>query len=178
MFNFQCRCNACVNNFPLAKDLPKTYSDAASLFVGKSKDLDKCFQTIKERMKSTDFTHFYIGKNERLTKKLKSEVKNIEKTKNLKTLKKILAVLDECNRMINEEIKANIAKKDVENCLQLYFEKQKLANMFLKTPHAIFISSKEAIIDCMLLKYANISYGAPREELLGIYNEYYFKNLL
>lgn len=162
----------------MAKDLLKTYSDTASLFIGKSKELDKCFQTIRERMKSTDFNQSYVGKNEKLVKKLKGEVRNIEKTKNLKTLKKILSVLDECNKMISDDIRTNITLKDVENSLQLYFAKQKLASMFLQPPHAIFISSKEAIIDCMLLKYANISYGTPREELLGIYNEYYLKNLL
>ena len=106
------------------------------------------------------------------------EMKNIEKTKTLKTLKKILGLLDECNRLINEDVKASIASKNVENCLSLYHKKQRLACMFLKSPHAIFISAKEAIIDCLLIKYANISNGIPRHELIGKYNAYYYKNLL
>ena len=177
IFHFLCRCSACENDFPLARDIPKTYMDTASFFSGKTTELEKFFLELKNISKSMDCTNI-LGKNERIMKMFKKEIRNIDKSKNLKTLKKILSLLDEYNKLINESIKASIASKKIENCLTLYYEKQKLASMFLKSPHAIFISAKEAIIDCLLIKHANISSGMPRNELIGKYHAYYYRNLL
>ena len=178
VFHFKCRCNACEKDFPLANRLPRTFIDGASLFSGKSIELEKYLQALKQSLKSVDLDRLFIVKNEKIFKAFKSEVKNLEKKKDLKTIKKLLSVLDDYNKIMNEEIKNCIASKDVEKVLPLYYTKQMLANMFLKSPHAIFISSLEAIIDCLLIKHANISYGIPRGELLGKFNAYYYRNLL
>ena len=43
-YSFRCSCEACTKNFPLAKDLPKTYEDSftqgSSLELSKLKELD------------------------------------------------------------------------------------------------------------------------------------------
>ena len=178
VFHFQCRCNACEKDFPLANRLPRTYIDTAALFSGKSIELEKYLQAIRQSLKSVDLDKLFIVKNEKIFKAFKSEIKNLERKKDLKTIKKVLNVLDEYNKAMNEEIKNCIASNHVEKCLQLYYTKQMLASIFLKSPHAIFISSLEAIIDCLLIKHANISYGIPRQELLGRFNAYYYRNLL
>ena len=178
VFHFQCRCNACEKDFPLANRLPRTYIDTAALFSGKSIELEKYLQAIRQSLKSVDLDKLFIVKNEKIFKAFKSEIKNLERKKDLKTIKKVLNVLDEYNKAMNEEIKNCIASNHVEKCLQLYYTKQMLASIFLKSPHAIFISSLEAIIDCLLIKHANISNGIPRQELLGKFNAYYYRNLL
>jgi len=38
MYNFSCTCEACTNNYPLAKDLPKTYAETMTKSSSKSID--------------------------------------------------------------------------------------------------------------------------------------------
>ena len=105
---------------------------------------------------------------------LRLGTQNVE-AKNLDTLKIMLGLLDDCNDIINNEIKLCLEKKNVETCLKLYCEKQKLASLVLKPPHGLFISGRGAITDCLYVKYGNISYGTSREVLFGNYNWYHNK---
>ena len=164
MFNFQCCCTACENNFPLAQHISKTFSDIASNFVDKSEELDKFFETFLEGIKSNDFNQSFIGTHNRFKELLRLGTQNLE-TKNSESLKAILSLLDECNGIINDEIKICLDRQNIESCLKLYYEKQKMASMVLKPPHGIFISGRGAITECLSVKYGNVSYGTSRKKL-------------
>ena len=55
MYNFVCQCPACVNDYPLAKDLPKTYEEAFSKRNENNLDLKK--------MRELDEKHLKIGED-------------------------------------------------------------------------------------------------------------------
>ena len=94
----------------------------------------------------------------------------MEEVKSKETLRKMFDKLDKCNENITNEIKINVEKQNVENCLQLYYEKQRLANIFLRPPHGIFVTGRGAISDCLQVQYGNISFGTSRKLLFGSYN--------
>ncbi len=47
MYNFSCTCEACTNNYPLAKDLPKTYAETQS----SSKNIDELKELDSKNLK-------------------------------------------------------------------------------------------------------------------------------
>ena len=136
----------------------------ASIIVDKSEELDKFFETFLEGIKSNDFNQSFIGTQTRFKELLRLGAQNLE-AQNLESLKAILSLLDECNGIINDEIKLCLDRQNVESCLKLYYEKQKLASMVMKPPHGIFISGRGAITDCLYVKYGNVSYGTSRKKL-------------
>merc|ERR1712062_509951 len=165
IFHFQCRCTACENNFPTATDLKRTFSDMATSLVEKSDELNDLCNIIVQGMNSIDSNNILTGANKSLGETLRCDAKKLKEKRNLETLKKILAILDKCNDNINSEIKLSLEKENVENCLQLYYQKQRLASIFLKPPHGIFISGRGAITDCLMVNFGNISYGTSRMKL-------------
>ena len=154
----------------MAKDLNVTYSNVGASLADKDYDLDQFCETILRQIKSSDLNQNFIGANKRIIDSLRSDIERLEEVKSLETVKKIFEKLDKCNENITKEIRMNVEKQNVENCLQLYYEKQRLANIFLKPPHGIFVTGRGAISDCLQVQYGNISFGTSRKVLFGSYN--------
>ena len=81
----------------------------------------------------------------------------------------LLKMLDEYRAKMNEMLITLIESQNVEGALGLYYEKQKIASVFLKSPHRVFLSGRAAILDCLWVKHGNISYGTSRTNLIGAY---------
>ena len=136
----------------------------------KDDDLEQFCDIILRRINSSDLNQNFIGANKSIIDSLRCDIERLEEVKSLETLKKIFDKLDKCNENITNEVKINLEKQNVENCLQLYFEKQRLANIFLRPPHGIFVTGRGAISDCLQVQYGNISFGTSRKVLFGSYS--------
>ena len=154
----------------MSKDLNKTYADIASNLTDNGDKLEQFCDTILRRINSCNMNQSFIGANKTLIDSLRCDIETLEEVKNLATLKNMFDKLDQCNENIINEVKVQLENQNVENCLKLYYEKQRLANIFLKPPHGIFVTGRGAISDCLQVKYGNISFGTSRKELFGSYN--------
>jgi hypothetical protein len=81
----------------------------------------------------------------------------------------VLKLLDNHRLETNEKINILVQSKNIDAVLQFYYEKQRLASIFLEQPHRMFLSGKQAITDCLFVKYGNISYKSSRNDLFGTY---------
>ena len=147
-----------------------TYSDVAANLSNKDCDLEQFCDIILKRIKLSNLNQDFINANKSIIDSLRFDIKRLEEVKCKETLRKIFDKLDKCNENITNEIKINVEKQNVENCLQLYYEKQRLANIFLRPPHGIFVTGRGAISDCLQIQYGNISFGTSRKLLFGSYN--------
>ena len=168
VFHFRCRCTACVNNFPLANEIPDTFSDMAHMMVNE----EVCMSYIKEvKEKMTRFTFDVnsIKSISRFEKLLVAELDCCQAQSSQQTVINILKILDDYRESINDELKLMIEMKNIDAVLQLHCDKQKIASIFLKPPHRMFLSGRAAIVECLWVKYGSISYGTSRTGLFGTY---------
>ena len=147
-----------------------TYSDVAANPSNKDCDLEQFCDIILKRIKLSNLNQDFINANKSIIDSLRFDIERLEEVKSKETLRKMFDKLDKCNENITNEIKINVEKQNVENCLQLYYEKQRLANIFLRPPHGIFVTGRGAISDCLQIQYGNISFGTSRKLLFGSYN--------
>ena len=147
--------------------MPYAYVDIENVFDN-DKSLDLYFQTIKDEIESPNFNLNNLGSNANFIDLLLSEIKRSDAS-NPEKVRNLLRILDAYHAAMNEELKLSVERKNIDAVLKLYYEKQKLANIFLKPPHGIFVSGRAALTECLSLKYGNISYGTSRKNLFGTY---------
>ena len=167
MLHFQCQCTACVNNYPLANELPATYSEMAKVLY-QEKMSESYFHIIKDKMEKSTFDWKILTSNTSFKDILLTEIRKSH-TPDKETIINIYKILDEYHAAINEELILLIKKKNIDSALQLYYERQKLASLFLKPPHMMFLIGAAAITECLWVKYGNKSYGTSRTDMFGGY---------
>jgi len=146
---------------------PSTYIEIASLFENEE-SVYSYFCEIKDKINSLDFSGSNLMPNKEFGDMLRIEINRSPATHH-EIIFNILKLLDNYRLETNEKIKILVQSKNINSVLQLYYEKQKLASMFLKQPHRMLFSGRAAITDCLFVKYGNISYGSSRHDVFGTY---------
>ena len=164
MFHFQCRCIACENNFPLASELPNTFSQMADLILNEEQ-ADAYLQEVSEKMKRFEIEANPIKSINKFEKILTNEIKCSKGKSCKENIVNILKILDDCREEIDNELRLMNQQGDIDAIFQLQCDMQKIASIFLKPPHKIFLSGRAAITNSLWAKYGSISYGRSRAEL-------------
>ena len=168
VYHFQCRCTACVGEFPLAKDLPNTFSQMADTIIDE-KEAESYLKWIKEKMKRFSLDRSCSVFNAKFRTLINLEMECKEAQSHIEIIRNILKILDGYKEAVNDELNILIAKNDIPAVLQLHFDRQKMVSTFLKRPHKMFLSGRMAIANCLWAQYGSISYGTKRSALFGTY---------
>ena len=128
MFHFDCHCCACINDYPLGRNLPDTLFDMkkqlfntitpSSYFEKIKTEVENYNQGEKDSMSKKEFM-------DALAKKLKKKKLSEEQK-----IKEIFKSLEEYHQSSDKEI-AKVVKYDIEATLQIYYERIRIACMFL-----------------------------------------------
>ena len=167
VFNFQCQCTACQNNYPLINCSPSTYLEMANNFDNEE-SYNAYFWSIKEKIDAFDIDSSNLVPKKEFIDMMHTEINRTNATRQ-ELVTNILKMLDNYRLETNEKIKILVENKNIDAVLQLYYERQKLASIFLKQPHRMLYSGRAAITDCLYVKYGNISFDGSRNELFGTY---------
>ena len=167
IFHFQCRCVACVNDYPLGDVLPRTYSEMTPLLL-KNRTADSYVSEITEKIDNHCFLFQDSNSSKSIKDLLKTEIVSplISQTQKIVN---IFQILDEYNAAISEQLFHLIHEKNVEGALQLYCEGLRIVNIFLNPPHMFFLTGRMAITHCLWAKHGNKSYGAKKMPSFGNY---------
>ena len=101
-----------------------------------------------------------------VSKKIKKIIRNVSEEKKITA---IFKTLEEYHEAVNKELIQLVENKNIDEALKFYYERLRIASVFLNPPHMIFLSGRGAITDCLWVKYGNKSYGASKTELNGTY---------
>ena len=164
MFHFQCRCIACENNFPLASELPHTFSQMADQISNKDQ-AEAYLQEVKEKMGKFGFDAKPIKSINKFENILTDEIKSSKGKSWKENIVNIFKILDDYREHGNDEIRLMNRKGDMDAIFELQCDMQKIASIFLKPPHKMFLSGRAAITNSLWAKYGGISYGRSRAEL-------------
>ena len=167
MFHFKCLCSACVNDYPLANKLPHTYSEMGKLLYD-DETAASYYQAIEDKMEKYNFDFKNLKSTTTFKDMLLAEITSIRVPDNQKIIN-ILKILDEYHTAMNDDLVVLIENKNIDGALELYYERQKIASIFLHPPHMMFLSGRAAITDCLWVKYGNKAYGTSGTELFGTY---------
>ena len=164
VFHFRCRCTACVNNFPLANEIPDTFSDMAHMMVNEEVCMSY-MKEVKEKMTRFTFDANSIKSISKFEKLLVAELDCSQAQSSQQNVINILKILDDYTEHTNNELRLFNQKGDIDAIFQLQCDMQKIASIFLKSPHKMFLSGRAAITNSLWAKYGSISYGRSRAEL-------------
>ena len=167
IFHFQCRCTACVNDYPLGDEIPRTYSEMVPLLF-KDRKPDSYVLEITEKIDNYCFRFEDSRSNKSIKDLLKTEISNPLISQTQKVVN-IFKTLDEYYTAISERLYHLIEEKNVDGALQLYCEGLRIVNLFLKPPHMFFLTGRLAITHCLWVKHGNKSYSAKRMPHFGTY---------
>ena len=167
MYHFQCRCTACVGDFPLAKDLPSTFSQMADKID--EKEAESYLQAIKEKMTRFRLDRSCSVSTAKFREMINLEMQGKDAQSHIQIIVNIFKILDGYKEAVNGELNILSAKNDINALLQLHFDRQKMVSIFLKQPHKMFLSGRMAIANCLWAQYGSISYGTKRSALFGTY---------
>ena len=167
MFHFECSCTACVLNYPLARDLPSTYSAMTNSII-QDNQLASYFNSIREKLEIYNSE----VQDPRSNNFLRANVLDTINKNNVSKKQRLLEMfksLEEYHETLDPDILKFIEEKNIEGTLNLYYQKIRIASIFVKSPHLIFLNSRAAITDCLWVKYGNKAYGTSKSGLSGIY---------
>ena len=160
MFHFDCLCAACMNNYPLGSNIPKTY-EKCSKYTFKSVGAVTYIKTIQQSLEKYDLDLSFEAKYKKhLMDLIIPEIHSTRVTKDLNSFEKLFKMLDQFHESINEKLPGLLENKNVDGVLNLYYQILRVANIFLKPPHMIFLNGRGVITDCLWVKYGNKTYGA------------------
>ena len=167
LFHFNCCCVACVRNYPLASALPQTYSEMVQQLL---RDQNPSSYVMEINRKIDNYCFLFEGLNTKKSFKdmLITDILNTSISPEQKVAN-IFKILDDYHTAVNEQLYHLIEEKNIDGALQLYSERLRVANLFIKPPHMFFLSGRAALTDCLWVKYGNKSYNARRAELFGTY---------
>lgn len=168
VFHFQCLCTACENDFPLANKLPKTYSETTTFFHDDIAASEDYLNTIKEKFERYNLDQNGLESSKSFRDVISKELKNDQKQYK-ESIITILKIVDDYHDTLNEELKVFFEMKNVDLVLRLYYERLKIANIFLRPPHKAFLIGRAAVTECLWVKYGNVPYGASRNDLYCAY---------
>ena len=168
VYHFQCRCTACVSDFPLANELPETFSQMADQMI-EDKDAESYLKAIKEKMTRVSFDENCSRSAAKFSKMISTELEISDAQSHKEIIVNILRTLDSYREAVNDELNNMIGKGDINGVLQLHYDRQKMVSIFLERPHKMFLSGRMAIANCLWAEYGSISYGTSRSALFGTY---------
>ena len=159
MFHFDCGCIACTNDYPLGRNLPDTlFEMKKQLFQSVSPS--SYFEKIK-----TEIENYKPGEKDSMSKKefMDALAKKMKKKKmsEEQKIKEIFKSLEEYHQSSDKEI-AKVVKCDIDATLQIYYERIRIACMFLSPPQMILLTGRGVITDCLWVKYGNKAYGVAK----------------
>ena len=168
VYHFQCRCTACASDFPLANELPETFSQIADQMI-EDEEAESYLKTIKEKMTRFSFDENCSRSTAKFSKMISTELKRSDAKSQKEIIVNILRTLDNYREEVNDELNTMIGKNDINGVLQLHFDRQKMVSIFLERPHKMFLSGRMAIANSLWAEYGSISYGTSRSALFGTY---------
>ena len=151
----------------MARELPYTYSEMEKVFCHGDTQ-PSYLKMVKDKMEKFKFGMRKLKSKQNfeemiLREIMSSEHEQPEAQKN-EIIRNILRILDEYNAAINEELFVLTEKKNIDGALQLCYEGQKIASIFLVPPHMMYLNGRGAITDCLWVKYGNKSYDASKNK--------------
>ena len=160
MFHFDCFCAACTSNYPLGRNIPKTY-EKCSKYIFKSVG---AVPYIKDIQQSLEKCHLNLSFDAKFKKHwmdvVVPEINSSRVTKDQNSFDTLFRMLDQFHESLNEQLPELLENKNIDGVLNLYHQILRVANIFLKPPHMIFLNGRGVITDCLWVKYGNKAYGA------------------
>jgi hypothetical protein len=169
MFHFECHCIPCVNNYPLASELPDSYFPIPIYYspFPNNDSLKSYLQKIKNKLEHFNYDSSTSKSKPNfleVSKKIKKIIRNVAEEKKITA---IFKTLEEYHEEVNKEVMLLIENKNIDEALKFYYERSRIACVFLNPPHMIFLNGRGAITDGLWVKYGNKSYGASKTDLNG-----------
>ena len=159
MFHFDCSCHACTKDYPLGRDLPDTLFDMKKQLF-QTVSTSSYFQKIK-----TLVENYEQNENDSTSKKefMDTLAKKLKKRKlsEEQKIKDIFKSLEEYHQSSDKEI-SQFVKSNIDATLQIYYERIRIACIFLSPPQMILLTGRGVITDCLWVKFGNKAYGVSQ----------------